>query len=91
MKSNVKVILLGQGNQQLKRNPTDLHVTFKLKESEKGTNATLFKRRDDSSDLFYTHKISLIDALQCKPIMLTTLDGRKLMIAADSFLAAGTA
>lgn len=32
----------------------------------------------------------MVDALQCKPICLTTLDGRSLRIAADSFLSPGT-
>ena len=91
MKNNAKITLCGQGNQQLKREATDLHITFKLKDCEAGTNSSLFRRREDTADMFYTHKVKLIDALQCKPIEITTLDGRKLKVAADSVLAAGTA
>ena len=90
MKNNHKITLSGLGNQQLKRNPTDLHVVFQLQESEPGTNAALFSRIGDSCDLYYTHKITLADALECKPVSLTTLDGRVLKIAIDSFMAPDT-
>ena len=90
MKNLSKITLVGQGNQQIKREPTDLHITFKLKDAEAGTNAALFSRKEDSSDLYYTHKIKLVEALQCNPICLTTLDGRSLRIAVDSFMAPGT-
>jgi DnaJ-class molecular chaperone len=82
MKDATKVTLVGQGNQQIKRTATDLHITFKLKQAETGSNAALFSRKGDS-DLYYTHKIKLVDAIQCNPICLTTLDGRNLRIAAD--------
>jgi DnaJ-class molecular chaperone len=86
MKADTKITLVGQGNQQVKREPTDLHITFKHKESEDG----LYRRRENTCDLYYKHKISLVDALQCKPICLTTLDGRNLRIAVDSLMAPGT-
>jgi len=90
MTVDTKITLSGQGNQQLKRKPTDLIITFKLKDAEAGSNATLFSRKGNTYDLYYTHKVSLVDALLCKPICLTTLDNRCLRIAADSFLAPGT-
>lgn len=46
---------------------------------------------EDTSNLYYTHKVKLVEALQCKPIEITTLDGRILKVAADSVLTAGTA
>ena len=63
MVKDTKITLVGQGNQQLKRQPTDLTITFKLKESEIDSNAALFSRKGDSYDLYYTHKVSLVDAL----------------------------
>lgn len=63
MKNNHKITLVGLGNQQLKREPTDLHIVFKLQEAEAGTNSSLFSRKDDSCDLIYTHKIKLAEAL----------------------------
>jgi DnaJ-class molecular chaperone len=90
MEENRKMTIAGQGNQQQKREPTDLHIQFKLKPSEPGSNASLFSRKDGGNDLVYCHKVSLVDALQCKPINLHTLDGRRLLVAADSVLAPGT-
>ena len=39
MKKNTKITFCGLGNQQLKRDPTNLHITFKLKDCESGTKA----------------------------------------------------
>lgn len=90
MKKNTKITFHSQGNQQLKRKPTDLHITFKLKDSQPGSNSANYSRKGDSCDLYYTHKVKLVEALQCKPIMLTTLDGRNLAIAVDHFMVPGT-
>jgi len=43
-------------------------------------------RRQGDNDLIYTHKTSLADVVQCKPVQLTTLDGRRLLISVDQVM-----
>ena len=72
----------GKGNQQPKLPPTNLHLSFKQVASEAGSNASKFERKNGNC-LMYTHKITLNDALQCRPVKMTTLDGRTLLISLD--------
>ena len=55
-------------------------LIFTLKELK---HPTLVRK---GADLIYSHKISLIDSLQGKPVHITTLDGRKLLIPIDAII-----
>ena len=52
----------GKGHESAKHDTTDLHISFKLAESAKGSNASLFKRVEKNC-LIYKHKLSLNDAI----------------------------
>lgn len=43
-------------------------------------------KRQGTNDLIYRHCTTLIDVVQCKPVQLTTLDGRKLLIPVDQVM-----
>ena len=89
MQVTEKMTMRGKGNQQPKLPPTDLHLSFKHVPSEAGSNASKFERKNGNC-LMYRHKISLNDALQCCPVKMTTLDGRKLLIAMDQIPSPGS-
>jgi DnaJ-class molecular chaperone len=76
----VTLTFKSEGNQQPKCESSDLIVKFKLVEGD--AHSSLFKRQG-ASDLMYTHKTTMADVIQCKPIRLTSLDGMKLNIAVD--------
>ena len=71
----------GEGNQMPKQKNSDLFVKFKLVPGD-CAHSRLFKRQG-LDDLVYTHKTTIVDVIQCKPVELTTLDGRRLNIAVD--------
>ena len=81
--------LTGAGNQQAKLPATDLLISFKQVASAAGSNASLFERKNGNS-LIYRHKLSLNDALQCQPVKMQTLDGRRLLIAVDQIPSPGS-
>ena len=85
MLESAKLCLRGKGNEQPKQRATDLYVRFKQTPCRPGSNSALFERRANK-DLIYTHKCSLIDLIQCKPVQLTTLDNRTLLISLDQVL-----
>lgn len=74
--------LKGLGNQSAKNPNTDLNIKFKMVPSEQGSNSALFERKNGDC-LLYKHKVDLVDVIQCKPVRLTTLCGRNLVIAID--------
>lgn len=47
-------------------------------------------KRANTNDLIYTHKITLVQALNSEPVSLTTLDGRKLTITMDEIISPQT-
>lgn len=53
------------------------------------SNSAKFQRTNDR-DLIYRHKLTLNDALQCRPVKMTTLDGRTLLIALDQIPSPGS-
>lgn len=71
-----------KGNEQPKLKPTDLHVHFKQVASRQASNASKFERKD-GNDLWYRHTMSLVDAIECKPVKIQTLDGKTLIIPLD--------
>ena len=77
-----KMTFEGKGHESAHHPTTDLHVSFKLVACPKGSNSSLYKRVQTNC-LLYTHKLSLNEAIQCKPVKLTTLDGRTLLIPVD--------
>lgn len=74
------MLFKGMGNQQPKQAPSDLIVKFK--QSEDNGNY----RRQNFNDLVYTHKTTLLDVIQCKPVSVVTLDGRTLTIPIDQVM-----
>ena len=55
----------------------------------KGENSCKYERKGELN-LLYRHEVSLVDVIQCKPIKLTTLDGRKLIIPVDQIHSPGS-
>ena len=46
--------------------------------------------RAGATDLLYRHKVCLQDVIECKPVRLTTLDGRVLTVAIDQVMSPNT-
>lgn len=61
------------GNKAFGAHPSDLIVKFALKEPTGG-----FVR--DGDDLYYHVNLSLIEALESKPVSIKTLDGRSILV-----------
>ena len=57
--------------------------------SAAGSNSCKFERKNGNC-LLYRHTVSLVDVIQCKPIKMTTLDGRNLLIAVDQIHSPGS-
>lgn len=89
MSETKKMTFDGKGHESAKHPTTDLHISFKLVQSAKGSNASLFQRVENNC-LLYKHKLSLNDAIQCKPIKMTSLDGRILLIPVDQIQSPGS-
>jgi len=68
----------GVGNETPARINSDLVLKIKEKPNKN------YKR--NNNDLIYTHKISLVDALNTEPFSFQTLDGRTLTIAMDEII-----
>ena len=79
----------GLGNQSVKNEPTDLFISFKMIPCVKDENSCKYERKGER-DLLYKHEVSLVDVIQCKPIRLTTLDGRRLLIPVDQIHSPGS-
>ena len=83
-----KMTLSGEGNQQAKLPATDLKICFKQAPCAPNSNGAKFERKGDS--LVYRHKLTLNDALQCRPVKMTTMDGRNLLISIDQIPSPGS-
>lgn len=79
MLDSQELLFKGQGNEQPNCAPTDLIVSFNALKDECFT-------RQGNNDLIYRHKTTLSDVVQCKPVQLTTLDGRPLLIPIDQVM-----
>ena len=77
------------GNQSSKYAPTDLNIKFKMIPSETGSNSAKFERKNGNC-LLYRHTVCLLDVIQCKPVRMTTLCGRNLLIAIDQIQSPGS-
>lgn len=83
-----KLKFKGEGNQQYKRDPTDLIITlvaapeptFYENDSERCT------KRLGQSDLIYTADITLQQALIAEPVTIQSLDCRFLKVAVDGII-----
>ena len=82
MDTSHKMTLRGEGNQQAKLPATDLKISFKQVKCPAGSNGANFERKNGNC-LVYRHKLTLNDALQCRPVKMTTMDGRSLLISID--------
>ena len=89
MEVSHKMSVKGAGNQQPKMPATDLLISFKLVASSPGSNASHFERKNGNC-LIYRHKMTLNDAIQCRPIKMETLDGRRLLIPLDQIPSPGS-
>ena len=81
--------LKGHGNESVKNEPTDLNIKFKMIPSQSGSNSAKFTRCQEDC-LLYKHTTSLVEVIQCKPIKLTTLDGRNILVAIDQIHSPGS-
>jgi len=79
MQPGHQVSFYGEGEQEPGIESGDIIVTLKEKKDEK--NEDLFKRKED--DLFYQHKISLVEALTGYSFYLKHLDDRILHIKSE--------
>ena len=73
----------GMGNQAPGMKDSDLMVHIKEKKHK-------YFQRVNKNDLIYTHKIDLAQALNSEPVLLTTLDKRKLAISVDEIISPST-
>jgi DnaJ-class molecular chaperone len=79
MLASQDLLFKGKGNEQPGMPATDLIVSFNAMPDACFT-------RQGSNDLIYRHKTTLSDVAQCKPVQMTTLDGRKLLIPVDQVM-----
>ena len=63
----------GMGHEAFGANNSDLVVKF--------TQVPLDCYERKGNDLYFTHTLELVDALQCKPIAVSTLDNRKVFVS----------
>ena len=83
MDEKQELVVKGKGNEAPRQEPTDLIVKFKSVGDAHYT-------RQGSADLIYHHRTSLQDVINCKPVQLTTLDGRRLLIPIDQVMSPNT-
>ncbi|KAG6429662.1 hypothetical protein SASPL_107714 [Salvia splendens] len=80
-KKGTKITFPEKGNHEAGATPGDLIFVIDEKPHP------VFKR--DGNDLIINHKISLVDALTCKTINITTLDGRDLSLKVSNVIKPG--
>lgn len=68
----------GEGNEQFKRQPTDLIITL-VEDSSNSEGNT----RRKGNDLIYTCKVTLQQAIRAEPATVETLDGRLIKVPVD--------
>jgi len=79
MLASQDLLFKGKGNEQPGMPATDLIVSFNALPDASYT-------RQGGNDLIYRHKTTLSDVVQCKPVQLTTLDGRRLLVPVDQVM-----
>ena len=84
MSESTVMVIKREGNEQPGYEPTDLIIRLKAADNCDCT----FKRLGD--DLLYTHKMSLQDAIRCKPMRITTMDGKVIRVPVDEVLSPGS-
>ena len=90
MPESKTLTMKGKGNESAKYPTTDLNIKFKMVAAAPGSNSELFTRKKVGNILLYKHKVDLLDVIQCKPVKMTTLDGRNLIIAIDQIMSPGS-
>lgn len=86
MSESTVMVIRREGNEQPGYEPTDLII--RLKAENNGNSSCPFTRLGD--DLIYTHKMSLQDAIRCKPMRISTMDGKVIRIPVDEVLSPGS-
>jgi DnaJ-class molecular chaperone len=76
MEEKQELLFKGRGNEAPNQEATNLIVNFK------STGDANYKRQG-TNDLVYRHCTTLEEVINCKPVSLTTLDGRQLLIPID--------
>lgn len=71
-----------KGNEQPGQVPTNLIIKFK---SHHDGESKPYMRQG-TNDLIYRHRTTLAEVIQCKPVVLKTLDGRRLLIPVDQVM-----
>ena len=79
---NKKLLLVGKGNESLNQPISDLIITIKSKKHN------IFTR--NGSDLIMTYTISLSEALNSVPLLINSLEGRRLDITMDEIISPQT-
>merc|ERR1719253_1787066 len=80
--------VLGLDGRTIKTEPASVEVF--IRPGMPGSNSALFTRKKVGNILLYKHKVDLVDVIQCKPVKMTTLDGRNLIIAIDQIQSPGS-
>lgn len=70
---DTRMVFEGRGHESFGAHPSNLVIKFCQKPMPN------YQRRGD--DLVYTHTITLLEAMQMKPVTVNTLDNRKVFVA----------
>lgn len=75
----------GDGHQQPGRKPSNLYVNLQLAPPNPASKdyAVQCRYMRVRNDLIYRHKITLQDAIKCRPVKVPLLDGRTVLLALD--------
>ena len=78
----------GEGHQQPGRKPSNLFVSFVLSPLDpRAKDFQLMSRYQRiRNDLLYRHRITLQEAIQCKPVKVPLLDGRQVLLSIDEVI-----
>lgn len=79
---------MGEGHQQPGQNASNLYVNFQLMAPNPSSSDFEVTRRYQRirNDLVYRHKITLQEAIHCKPVKIPLLDGGQALLAIDEVI-----
>lgn len=86
MHVGTKLRFKGKGNEQYKKEATDLIVTLVEDKVTEVSEVARSTQRRGAHDLIYTCKVSLQQALKAEPVTIETLDGRLLKVPVDAVI-----
>lgn len=81
-------MFVGEGHQQPGQRSSNLYVNFQPMPPNATSNDFEVTRRYQriKNDLIYRHKITLQEAIQCKPVKIPLLDGGQALLAIDEVI-----